>query len=243
MDVKRVENSLINSALPTAAVAAGAGIVGYMTPKMVDKSGNLDPYFHAYNAGNLLQSDVVQLSDAVYLDSINPYITEEEINALNHDHDKVFKFAEKKMKNANKALENFVAEHAEELDIKPKDGQRLKDAVKEFLKDKDAQAVKDIMFPNHKPLVNGYKPIEHVLADNMHNPKKYLESVRETFNEVFDASTKKFKEGADKETVEFFKKSLRNLKMQNAKTYALVGGGFAFAGALIANLLHSDKNS
>ena len=243
MDVNKVENSLIYSALPTTAVAAGAGIVGYMTPKMVDKSGNLDPFFHAYNASNLLKSDIVQLSDAVYLDSINPYITEEEIKALNHDHDKVFKFAEKKMKNANKALEDFVAEHAEELDIKPKDGQRLKDAVKEFLKDKNVQAVKDIMFPNRKPLVKGYKPIEDVLEENIRNPKKYLETVRETFKEVFDSSTKKFKEGADKETVEFFKKSLRNLKMQNAKTYAYVGGGFAFIGALVANLLHSDKNS
>ena len=242
MDVKRVENSLINSALPTAAVAAGAGLVGYMTPKMVDKSGNLNPYFHAYNAGNLLQSDVVQLSDAAYLDSLNPYITEEEIKALNHDHDKVLKYAEKKMNNANKALENFVTEHAEELDINPKDGQRLKDAVKEFLKDKDVQAVKDIMFPAQKPLIDGYKPIEEFLADNVRNPKKYLDTIRETFDEVFDASTKKFKEGADKETVEFFKKSLRNLKVQNAKIYAYVGGGFAFAGALVANLLHSDRS-
>lgn len=228
MDVKRVENSLINSALPTAAVAAGAGIVGYMTPKMVDKSGNLDPYFHAYNAGNLLQSDVVQLSDAVYLRSIK-----KEIEELNREPDKLSEEFKTKQQNVNKKLENFVTERAEELKIKPKDGQRLKDAVEEFLKDKDVETIKKMILSNSEK-----KNIKRRMRGN-----KYIGMVKNTFDEVFDASTKKFREGADKETVEFFKKSLRNFKTTSAKTYALVGGGFAFAGALIANLLHSDKNS
>ena len=228
MDVNKVENSLIYSALPTTAVAAGAGIVGYMTPKMVDKSGNLDPFFHAYNASNLLKSDIVQLSDAAYLRSIKKEIAE-----LNREPDKLSEAFKAKQQNVNNKLENFVTERAEELKIKPKDGQRLKDAVEEFLKDKDVATIEKMILSKSEK-----KNIKRRMRGN-----KYIGMVKNTFNEVFDASTKKFKEGADKETVEFFKKSLRNLKMQNAKTYAYVGGGFAFIGALVANLLHSDKNS
>lgn len=276
MDVKRVENSLSASVLPAFAVAAGAGLTGYTIPKMTDKAGNLDPFFHAYNAGNLLGSDVVQLNRAAYLDSLSSDITQKDIENLKNQmkNDKNFRadladkfilqsesprvklfsddelrmskdeakslktFVEKylelstkKQEKSNKELEKFVTWHTEELNIKPKDGERLKDAVKEFLKDKDAKAVRELLVP---------KTLENGICKNMEDGR-YLEIVRETFDDVFDASTKKFKEGADKETVEFFKKSLKNFKMSSAKWYALIGGGFAFIGALSANLLNSDK--
>ena len=227
MDVKRVENSLISSALPTAAVAAGAGLVGYMVPKMVDKSGNLNPYFQAYNAKNLFESDYVQLYDSAYLSSVK-----KELAVLNSEPDKNSEAFKTKMQKVNKELENFVTEHSEELEIKPKDGQRLKDAVKEFLEENDVESIRKLILPKNQKKAINRRMKKH----------SYMGMVKKSFNEVFDASTKKFKEGADKEAVEFFKKSLRNLKVQNAKIYAYVGGGFAFAGALVANLLHSDRS-
>ena len=82
MDVKSVENSLGYSVLPAVAVAAGAGLTGYSIPRMTDKAGYLDPFFHAYNASSLLSSDVVQLNRAEYLDSLSSEINETDINNL-----------------------------------------------------------------------------------------------------------------------------------------------------------------
>ena len=142
MDVKRIESV----AIPTAIAGAGAGAAGFLAARAF-KDGQMTDKFVRYVADGLENNDKKLIKTADKLDKINPFITDEEIIKLNGDRNKVLAFADKKLKAANAALEKFAKKHAKALGIVPEEGQSLSDAVKAFLKDKDAAAVKEIFLP------------------------------------------------------------------------------------------------
>ena len=218
MDVKRVEGV----AIPTAIAAVAAGTAGYVIPKAVTKNGEMSDMFVKYVAGGLNASDIKLMKEADSLDKINPFITDEEVLKLKGDRNRVLDYAARKLKKANAALEKFATKHADALGIKPKEGQKLSDAVKAYLVGKDAAAVKEDFLPSST---------RRILES-----QTYIDEVQDAFGEVYDSAAKKFKsgEGID-ETVKFFKKAARNMKLTVGGAWALAGGGIALASTIIAD--------
>ena len=284
MDINRVENTLLTG----ATVGLGAGAVGYALPRMTDKQGNLSLDMEKHMFENMLQNDVFQHNNRVYLVSLNSKLTERDIDgvmkklskdknfdeefakdvigALNKEgkliaeppynlelakHLKGGKLpdekaellkniqkglaeaSEKRVKFNQKALETFVKNHVDDLGLKPKDGQRMKEAIKEFLQGKTAKDVAELYLPETN---------KNVIISKLKHPQTYLDTITDSFSEVFDAAKKQFKEGADKDTVAWFKKSLHGVRSENAKAYAFVAGGFALLGAAIANIIDAHKS-
>ncbi len=218
MDVKRVEGV----AVPTAVAAVAAGAAGYVIPRTVTKNGEMSDIFVRYVASTMNANDIKLMNEADKLDKINPFITEEEVIKLKGDRNRVLDYAAKKMKKANAALEKFARKHADALGIKPAKGQSLKDAVKAYLVGKDAAAVKEDFLPSS---------VRNVLAKTT-----YVEEVQDAFADIYDKAAKKFKsgEGID-ETVNFFKKAGRNMKLTVAGSWALVAGSIALASTIVAD--------
>ncbi len=223
MDVKRIESV----AIPTAIAGAGAGAAGFLAARAF-KDGQMTDKFVRYVADGLENNDKKLIKTADKLDKINPFITDEEIVKLNGDRNKVLAFADKKLKAANAALEKFAKKHAKALGIVPEEGQSLSDAVKAFLKDKDAAAVKEIFLPESQ-------------RNLLENSGDYKKALKEEFAEVFDATTKKFKKGeAFDESAKFFKRAALNMKLKQAGVFAGIASGIALVSSAIASKISNN---
>ncbi len=222
MEVDRISSV----AVPTALAGAVAGATGFVTAKAVNKDGQITDKFVNYVADSFEKSDKKLMKEADKLDKINPFLTDEDVIKLKGDRKKVLAFAEKKMKNAEAALNKFATKHAKALGIVPEEGQTLQDAVKAFLKDKDAAAVKEAFLP---------ESMRYAIENS-----DYKGAVREEFAEVFDSAKKQFKKGeAFDESAKFFKKAAMNMKLKQAGIFAGVASGIALISSAIASKIAS----
>ncbi len=222
MDVKRIDSV----AVPTAIAGVAAGATGFITARAIDKEGQMTDRFvkHIVNAMDKADNKLLKTADS--LDKINALVGEEEMAAFNGDGEALLAHVKKKMAKADKALEKFVRKHAEALDIQPKEKQSLKEAVKEFLQDKNAQKVKELFLP-------GYMRKALETADNE-------KLVKEMFAESFDSATKKFKKDeALKDTVNFFKKHAMDMKLKQAGLFAGIAGSIALVSSAMASRIVS----
>lgn len=221
MDVKRIESV----AVPTAVAGVAAGAAGFVSARAI-KDGQMTDKFVKHITTALDNADKKLIKTADSLDKINPLVTEEEIAMFNGNGEKFAAYLKNKMAKADKALQKFVTKHAEALEIQPKENQSLKDAVKEFLKDKNAQSVKELFLPEFMR-----NAIEN--ADNEG-------FVREAFTEAYDSSAKKFRKGeVVDDTVRFFKKHAMDMKLKQAGIFAGIAGGIALISSAIASKIAS----
>lgn len=220
MDVKRVESI----AVPTALAAAGAGVAGYTLPKTITKSGELSDEFVKFLSIMNRVNDYRTILEADKLDKVPDVLpTEEEIKALGKDNlvDKFKKLMDTKANKRNKALENFVIRNSEALDVHPAKGQSLRDAAKEYVKGKSVEEIKEAFLPSS---------IRRALENT-----DYEKLFRETFDEVYDKTAKKFKsgEGID-ETAKMFKNMGKKMKFSVGGVWALAAGSIALLSSVIA---------
>ncbi len=220
MDVNRIESI----AIPTALAGVAAGGAGFVSAKAI-KNGEMTEKFTNYIADSFEKNDKKLMKTADKLDKINPFITDEDVIKLNGDREKVLAFADKKLKSAHAALEKFANKHAKALGIVPEEGQTMKDAVKAFLKDKDAAAVKEIFLPESTRRI-----LEN--AD-------YKKAIKDEFAEAFDSTKKQFKKGSE-ESAKFFKRAALNMKLKQAGVFAGLASGVALVSSAIASKISNS---
>lgn len=220
-----VDSSRFNSvAVPTVLAGVTTGAAGFLTARTV-KYNKMTDKFANYMADGFEKRDRKMYNAALSLDKINPFITDEDVAkivAKKGGREELIAFAQKKMKNARKAMEKFASKHAGALGIQPAKGQSKKEAVRAFLADKDAQALKEAFLPSAMRRAMMYN-------DN------YKAMLEDEFAEVFDKSKRAFKDGEQfKESVAFFKRAALNFKVKQAGLFAGIGAGIALASSAIA---------
>ncbi|MBR6099302.1 hypothetical protein IKP85_06100 [bacterium] len=219
MDVKRVESV----AVPTVLATVGAGLAGYMMPS-ITKNGEISDEFLKYTADSMRSKDNLRIAEADALDKISVEITEEEVAKLsNKNFRKDFiKLVDKKTKIARKTLESFVVKHAEELGVKPKKGQSMKDAARAYIKGKTIEDIKEAYMPSS---------FRHVIENT-----DYEQLIKDCFDEAFDKTTKKFKTGEEiAEISKMLKRAATDMRLTVGGVWGIAAGAVALTSAAIAN--------
>ncbi len=256
MDVQRIENV----AIPTAAAAVVGGTTGYVTKKAFAKDGHMTKdlfydikdSFESQNKklidkSNLLK-EIAENSDAVSIAKrakelgMAAWTPEERVKAMaialetakageepvveltGKAAETANKYMAKAIAENNKKLRKFVKKNFDVLGIEANLDESKKAAIKRYLASHDAMAVK----------ADFDQAIRRSDIEDM-NIKKFI---RTSFEEVFDKEAKGFKKGEDfKDTVKFFKRAGRNLKLKNAAFFAGIASGIALVSSVITDRL------
>ena len=226
MDVKRVESI----AVPTALAAVGGGLAGYMIPRMT-KNGEITDEFVKFAADTMQAKDEKLIKKANSLDKITFVPSQKEIEKLNgrkNKRKKTLKLYEKASKRGNRQLETFVMKNAEVFGIKPAKGQSLRDAAKEFIKDKKVGQIKELFLSaNHKEIIKN---------------TDYIKLIKEYFEEVFDKEAKSFKKDAEKDAVKMFKRAATDMKLKSAAKLGAITGFIALISSTSAAIANRISN-
>ena len=217
MDVKRIENI----AVPTALTAVGGGVAGYIIPKMA-KNGTITDEFVKYASETMSTKDSQYVNNADKLDEIKFLPSQEEIAKLDSHKNrskKILDLYQKTAEKGNKKLENFVMKNAKIFDIQPAKDKTLREAAKEFINGKTIEEIKEIYLP--ATIREGIESTD------------YTKLIKETFEEVYDKTTRKFKSDADSEMVNMFKKSAKDMKIAAATKWAAIAGSIALVGSIV----------